>query len=361
MSLTKTLTQSGAGFKVPWYPLGVGGAAALYGAARSRTGFPGGFPGAKLPWGRPRGGRATGSSAPNMMTAQHDAKTDYSKRRVGKRQRRRMRKRYKRKRRLVNTIRSSNVGTTHIVRRSLCLLTSGVGVSNSVSYGLYGLNGTGTDTFNTCNDIGEFFKEMDATSWAAVNNSAVQGQNHKIYSYHATAEYTIRNTGDKDVIIEAYYIRGRKGLNYAFAPNPTDAYFGGFNKQALATDPNTGNAFDTQLSATQIGVTPFQNSLWCRYYRVYKRQKFRIEPGAEVSFVLTDRRRRTFTMDQARTYATDRNYNGVLFQQQGPPDATGGVETPAIATAVTYMCSRRYRLKMFRDNLPKDAFETTDP
>lgn len=359
MSWTKTIAKTApAAFKVPWYPLAAGAAASLYNYGRSRGRFPSGGGGGGGGF-RPSG-RVSGSAPGNMMTPQHDAKTDYSKRRIGRRKRRILRKRYKRKRRMINTVRAANVGTTHIVRRSLAQITTTPGVSNAVSYGLYGLNGTGSDAFNTCNDIGEFFKEMDATSWAAVNTPLTESQMHKIYTYHATAEYTIRNTGDNDVIVEAYFIRGRKPLNAAWA-NPTDTYFGAFNKQALATDPNTGNPFDAQLAATQIGVTPFQASMFCRYFNIYKRQKFRLEPGAEVSFVVTDRRRRVFQMDRARTFAFDRNYTGVLFQQQGPPDASGGVPTPAIASSVTYMCARRYRLKMFRDNLPKDAFEVTDP
>lgn len=351
MPYSKALVKYTPKFKLPWRPLAVGGGATAYNMLQHRRA------GTMVPY---RGGMSSARSPGNIMTAQHDAKTDYSKRRVSKKKRWIQRKRYKRTRRMINTVRAANVGTTHIVRRSLGLITTAAGVSNAVSYGLYGLNGTSTDTFNTTNDIGEFFKEMDATSWAATNAPLTESQNHKIYTYHATAEYTIRNTGNEDVIIEAYFIRGRKSLNTNWL-DPCYTYFQGFNKQALATDPNTGNAFDTQLAATQIGVTPFQNSLWCRHFRIYKRQKFRIAPDQEVSFVITDRRRRTFTMDRARTFSTDSNYNGVLFQQQGPPDATGGVETPAIASSVTYMVARRYRLKMFRDNLPKDAFETTDP
>lgn len=303
----------------------------------------------------------TQSRPQNLMTVQFDAKTDYSRRRLSKRQRFNRRRRYKQTRKLVNTVRNFNVGSTHLVRRSLALLSSASAKSNAISYGLNSLNGTSTDTYNTCNDIGEFFKEIDATSWAAVNSASV-GQNHKLYTYHGTAEYTIRNShATNDVIVEAYFIRGTRPLNYAMSPSPTDLYSVGFKKQAKATDPNTAAGFDSELSFDDIGVTPFQNSMFCRHYSIYKRQKFRIEPGAEVSFVINDRRRRTYTMDTTRTFATDRNYTGVLFQQQGPPDATGGVETPAIATTVTYMCTRRYRLKMFRDNLPKDAFETTDP
>lgn len=304
--------------------------------------------------------KSAASSMP--VTNQRDFKTDYARRRLTKWQRKRRWISRKRNRRIVNLVRGANVGSTHIVRRSLGLVSTSSSVSGYVSYGLYGLNGTSFDTVNTCNDIGEFFKEMDPASWASVNQPLVQGLNHKIYTFHATAEYTIRNNSESQVaIVEAYFIRGKRRMPQAYVHNPTDLYVNGFNRQTIAFDPNTGNLFDGQLAANQIGVTPFQNALFCRHLTITRRQKFIIAPGDEVSFVIKDGRRRVFTMDSTRSYSFDNNYIGVLFQQQGAPDAAGGVETPAAPSVLTYMCVRRYRLKMFPDNLPRDAFETTDP
>lgn len=298
---------------------------------------------------------------PGTLTTHNDSKTDYSKRRLTKKQRFRQRRRYKRTRRMVNTVRNFNVGSTHIVRRSLALVSSPSNGSFSVTYGIYGLNGTPFETNNTTNDIGEFLREISPTDWNNTNSPTVVGQNHRLYCYHATAEYTLRNNSNDDVLVEAYFIRGKQPLNAILAANPTDLYNNGFNKEQRASDPNTGNQFDTALSSTIIGVTPFQNAMFCRYFNIYKRQKYTIQPQSEVSFVITDRRVRSFTMDSVRTFSTDRNYHGVLFQQQGVPDASSGVETAAKPSVVTYMCARRYRLKMFRDNLPKSSFEVTDP
>ena len=221
------------------------------------------------------------------MTAQYDAKTDYRRRRKTKRQRRRGRARWKSKRRLINTVRNANIGTTHIVRRSLALINTSSGTSDACAYGLYGLNGTSTDTFNTSNDVGELFKEMDSTSWAAVNSGITSGFNHKIYSYHATAEYTIRNSSSTtDCIVEAYFIRGTKPVNYAFAMDPVQVYAAAFKKQGLAYAPtgaistndlpkpiNTSTGlpdrpFDLALAYTQVGVTPFQANLFSRNFNI---------------------------------------------------------------------------------------------
>ena len=128
---------------------------------------------------------------------------------------------------------------------------------------------------------------MDPTSWASVNQPLVQGLNHKIYTFHATAEYTIRNNSESQVaIVEAYFIRGKRRMPQAYVHNPTDLYNNGFNRQTIAFDPNTGNMFDAQLAANQIGVTPFQNALFCRHLTITRRQKFIIAPGDEVSFVI---------------------------------------------------------------------------
>lgn len=297
-----------------------------------------------------------GSSEPGgVLTGHFDAKTDYKRRRLGKRQRRKRRSRYLRTRRMVRAVRNFDVGSTHLVKMNYAGLTTAAGVSDAYAFGLYGLNGS-TTQYNNTSDIAQIFTAIDPTSWAAVNAGATAGVNYRIYASHGTAEYTLRNTSANDAIVEAYFIRGRKPINYAYAMDPVQAYSAAFKKQALAKDPTTGASLSaTELAYTQLGVTPFQAALFCRDFSIYKRQKFVIPAGGDVSFVITDRRPRTFTMAQARTFSTDRNYHGVLFQQFGPPDASGGTPTPALSSSVTYMCTRRYRIKMFRDNLPLDA------
>lgn len=307
-----------------------------------------------------RQGRAqnvTNGSAP--LTGQFDYKTDYSRRRKSKRQRRRSYRRSKRRRRLLNIVKTSAIAPVHLVRRSMFGLTTATQKSDAVSYGMYGLNGTANDTFNTCDDIASIFKQMDKFSWDNALAPNVPTNNHKLWFMHATLEFTIRNTGNQDALIEAYFIRGRRSVDLVWG-NPTNLYSGGFRRQNLARDPNTpAGTFERELAFTDIGVTPFQNSLFCKSYNIYKRQKFRIPPGGEINFVVSDRRPRTFTMVSSYPVVTDRRYHGVLFQQQGSPDATSGAETVALPTTVTYLATRRYRFKMIRDSLVTDAFDTT--
>lgn len=310
-----------------------------------------------------RQGRAqnvTSGSAP--LTGQFDYKTDYARRRKSKRQRRIGKRRFQRRRRLINTVRNSAVAPVHLVRRSLYEMSSIANASNAISFGMYGINGTSGDTFNTCDDVASIFKQMDEFSWNNSFNPVVPTNNHKLWFLHATLEMTIRNTGEQDALIEAYYIRGRQAINTAWG-NPTFVYDQGFNRQNLAEGPArdqalNGATFERELVFSDIGVTPFQNSFFCKSYNIYKRQKFRIPPGGEINFVVGDRRGRSFNMAQCNRYATDSRYHGVLFQQQGSPDASSGVEVAALPTAVTYLATRRYRFKMMRDAMTQDAFDT---
>lgn len=312
---------------------------------------------AKSSYKRRRTDRNAGPSAQvesTPLTGQFDYKTDYRKRRIGRRRRRVIRRKRKWRRKVVNTVRNANVGSTHLIKRSIARLTSGSSLSNAVTYGLYGMNGTTTDDFNSTADIREFFREISETDWQNALNDQ-PSQHHKIYSMHATMEMTIRNTGPNDVLIEAYFIRGTRRTQGG--TNPTALYADGFAKAALATDPNTGNSFDAKLAFSTVGTTPFQSPWFCRHYNIYKRQKFRIPPGNEVNMVIHDRKPRVFTMDNTRTASTDKSYHGILFQQQGSPFSTEGSDNLALATEVTYLSVRRYRVKMFRDNLPKTAID----
>lgn len=294
------------------------------------------------------------TSAP--LTGQFDYKTDYAKRRYGRGARRRMRFKRRRRNRLLRTVKYSAIAPTHLVRRSLTQLNTDNTLSNAVGYGLYGINGTSNDTFNSTDDVASIFREMDPVSWTNANNPLVTSLNHRIWFMHGTLEVTVRNTGIYDALVEGYYIRGRRQVNAAWG-SPTDVYSRGFNKQALATDPNTGNPFEAQLDFSQVGVTPFQCAEFCKSYNIYKRQKFRIPPGNEINIVISDSRPRSFGMVECNRFATDKRYHGILFQWQGSPDGQGA-ETPALPTAITFMAVRRYRFKMVRDSLTTDAFDT---
>jgi len=309
-----------------------------------------------------RGRRAanTDNSPQAPLTGNFDYKTDYKKRRLGRRARRRQKFRRRRARKAWRRSKLAATNTNHILKRSVFTLLTPESLSDSVCYGLYGISGTNA-SFNSTGDVGDLFAEMDSGSWAAANTIATPTFNHKIYFQHGTLEMTLRNTGTNDAIIEAYFIRGRSPVNTNWL-SPTDVYSRGFVKQPITTNPGPAlindQIFETGLTYDMIGTTPFQNHIFTKAYTIYKRQKYRIPPGGEVNVVVSDPRPRTFGMVEAKTKITDRRYHGILFQQQGAP-AVGDPPLPALNTSVTYMAVRRYRMKMVRDNLVTDAFDTS--
>lgn len=306
---------------------------------------------------RSRAAPAAAAASSEPLTGQFDFKTDFKTRRKSKKQQKKAKRRYKRKRKLIGTVRFASIAPTHLVRRSLVGLNSATSSSGTVSYGMYGINGVSNDTFNTTDDIASIFKQMDATAWANANTPSLASVDHRLYFQHATLEITVRNIGTNDALLEGYFIRGRRPVETPWG-SPADCYVSGFNKQANAKDPNTGNAFEGALAATQVGVTPFQCAFFCRNYKMYKRQKFRIPPGNEISIIVNDGRPRSFRMAECSRFATDRRYHGILFQWQGSPDTTSP-GTSALPTTLTFMAVRRYRFKMVRDNNTTGAIDTS--
>lgn len=297
------------------------------------------------------------SSAP--LTGHFDYKTDYRKRRLTRRRRRVIRRRRKWRRRVVKAVRESTLGSAHIIRRSFASdQNSPDGLSNSVSWTLYGLNGFNNPNLNTTNDIGQSMFEAAGPDWTNWTSTTLASVNHKIHAYHGTMEVTIVNAGGNDALVEVYFIRARSREDEAWL-SPNNVYNVGFLKQKETREPDTGLQVGTPLTPTELGVTPFQNALFCRKFNIYKRQKFRIPGnGGEVSFVMHDRKPRTYTMSSVRQYAWDRGTSGILVQWQGVAlgsSAGGEPATPALPTTLSFNVTRRYRFKFARDDTPTDG------
>lgn len=290
------------------------------------------------------------------LTGQYDYKTDYRKRRIPKRKRYIYKRRRRFTRRVMQIVNKGNTGSVHLVRRSLGVLTSLANTTAMAGYGLCGLDGGSSTQFNTCNDIAEFLKAKDATSWSNWNVQANTSINYKLFVQHAVMDITIRNNGSTDAIIEVYYIRGRSVLPNSFSsPSPADVYVDGFNRQAKAQDPDSGATYSFELAAATVGVTPFQCNWFCKNYLIYKRQKYRVPPANEVNFSIHTRSR-WFDVSNTKNRVTDGRYHGVLFQQYGSPNGTGSTSI-AEATSVNYLCVRRYTCRFIPNKPPADALQ----
>lgn len=295
----------------------------------------------------------SGSSAP--ITGEYDYKTDYRRRRIGKRRRRVMRRRRKWKRSVVRAVRDATIGSSHIIRRSFAPdIASAIDESKSISFTMYGLNGTNDPNENTCNDIGQsMYEAVGSADWSNWDSAVFGSRNHKIQSLHGTMEVTMVNTGESDALVEVYHIYARRRVENTYL-NPNHIYNTGFIKQDRATEPDTGNIVGVGLTPVELGVTPFQNALFCRNFTITKRQKFRIPAGGEVSFVKKDSRSRIFSLAGTKPFAWDRSLSGILVQFQGVP-LGGAVPQSATATKMSFSVIRRYRFKFMRDDLTTDG------
>lgn len=300
----------------------------------------------------------TNESNGGPITTQRDFKTDYRKRRMTKRRRVAFRRKRKWNARVLRTVREATVGSQHIVRRNVVYdLASGQSTSNVISFGMNSLNGTTTE-LDQCNDFGQvMFEAVQNPAWANWESGSLVSHDTKIHNMHSTMELTINNTGDTEAIVEVYYIRARKRIESVWA-NPSNIYRTGFLKQGRAqnedTDDGAPNTIGTELADNDLGVTPFQCALFCRAFTIYKRQKYRIPAGDEVSFTMTDSRPSTYTMSNTKPYAMDHRYRGVLLQYFGPPEV-GGTPTPAKTVSLTFQCTRRYRIKIHNDTQVRDG------
>lgn len=293
--------------------------------------------------------RSSTSSAP--LTGHHDFKTDYVKKRPSRRTRRNIKRKTQWRKSIIKTVRESTVGSSHVIRRSFQgSITSAVDASNSFSYMMYGLNGESNTNINTTNDIGATLFAGAGTAWTNWNSTTLTAVDHKLYSQHASLEFNMSNTGTTDLWAEVYYIRARRRVEAVWL-SPNTIFNQGFLKQGVTIEPDTINVIGTELVPTELGVTPFQNALFTRNFLITKRQKFRIPVGDEISFVLNDRRSRTFSIQSSKPYAWDKSTTGIFVQFYGVSTNANAAAAAQVATT----CTRRYRMKFMDNDNANDA------
>lgn len=295
------------------------------------------------------------ATAGQPLTGHYDYKTDYSKRRLSKKVRRVVRRKRRWRNKVIRTVREGLVGSSHILRRSFApAVVSNVNQSASLSWMMYGLNGYNDPNLDTTNDVGQTMYEASGTAWTNWDSTTLSSVNHKFYAHHATMEVTMVNTGEKDVLVEVYHIRARNRQVAAWA-SPNNVFNVGFVKQGPTVEPDTGLQVGTQLTPTELGVTPFQNALFCRMFNIFKRRKFRIPVGGEVTFLVHDRRPRTYTLGGVKPFAWDRGTSGVFIQFQGVAENILGTGYAAAPAQMTFNCIRRYRYKFVENNNATDG------
>lgn len=277
---------------------------------------------------------------PPPVTGQFDYKTDY----VRKRMPRRRRKRWLRFRRKVQYINDKGLGLkSHIVSFEQKLTTTAI-TSNAFGEELFSCDGKSNHK-----DLGDIARNALG---AAFNNQQITaaGPSHSksIHFESANMEVSIHNTGLNTVVLEVYHVRCRKdGLQFSDGSfNEMLGYYRqGFLKTEQIEDPDTGTilpgasliAFDTP------GTTPFQCPMFCSYFQVLKREKFTIPVGGLIQKSLRIPKNRWLNIDNLRSKNVLRGWTeGFLFQFQGVPQDEFGVPEPASPTTLNIFTVRRY-------------------
>ena len=108
--------------------------------------------------------------------------------------------------------------------------------------------------------------------------------------------------------------------------------------------PNT-----TALSINQWPVTLFDNSGFCRYFKILSKTRTQLDPGALVQLQLKDRKQRQFTREDVEALLYRRGWTqSYIVMFWGTPFGTA-TNYPS-SSSISWTCSRRYRASVIQSN-----------
>jgi hypothetical protein len=220
--------------------------------------------------------------------------------------------------------------------------------------------GFGSGTGSAADRTLEFDQQTDQTVLPGTPGSELGDP--RIFFSKGLMETTFRNTGSNDCIVEAYQYVTRRTVpsatnlvgNTPGINSPVDAYAVGFSKMHTIQSENTGALPEhipggPRQTFTTVGTTPFQSQLFTKYYRIIKRTRYRLAPGAEASFVYRHSKQFSLLASQVRARSCLAGITqGVIFQIQGCP-GLDALLLPRLALpcAVTFTNIRHYNIKFF--------------
>lgn len=329
-------------------------------------------------------GTHTAAGQSRSLTVQSDAVVDFRPRR--RRRNKRVIKRVKRFRRKVSNVITSQYPSNRVLCQSVSRLVSADGQTAASTYTLYGADGTrdpnvnptsdlrhlfieslsgigyGTHTGTVADKAAEFDQLTDNTSPNGTFRSDLADP--QIYFSKALMETTFRNTGLNDVIVEVYQFICRRtvlgNINAAtFSPgllDPAQLYHVGFDKMHTiqstvpASTSGTGHVnMSAPIAYTDVGSTPFQSSLFTKYFKIVKRTRYRLASSSEASFVNHFPKKFRLTGSSVRGRMALKGITmGILFQIQGSPYVTGVTVPHIAATAeITITNIRHYNIQYY--------------
>lgn len=133
-----------------------------------------------------------------------------------------------------------------------------------------------------------------------------------------TMDIAIRNVSGTGSLLEVYYITARRDieddeLNYG---SPEQYYI-----QSFASD-NTENV-GTTVSDVTLGITPFNASLFCKFFKITKKVRIQLSSGESTHIQIRDARNYKISGAKIRHYQGEKyRFKGVLIQATGLPTAS---------------------------------------
>lgn len=165
----------------------------------------------------------------------------------------------------------------------------------------------------------------------------------------------LRNASAGPVVIEAYHIMARSDVQDTINQHYVETlYEVGFSTPNAVNESLIGTN-RTKIGPTDIGSTPFNNSMFARYFMVKKKIRIELGPGELTALQLRDPRNRKF-----QKYKIDNQVfipyvtQGYFFQVIGSPAFAGG-DNFTEATSVAITATRTYNYHIVNSNFNRTA------
>lgn len=233
------------------------------------------------------------------VTTQFDTKLIYRRRRMPYRRRRRW-KRFVRK---VTAVSDKDFAQQSVVRNYS---------TNNIS------TGSTTDQQIAGFELYSFNGDPNRDDMEAIQATALTADRENIRFKSAVLDLTCVNTGTTSLEVDLYVMMCRRDVSTAVATTMQQQYVDAFAQQA-EIDVGIGG---TLLSATQRGVTPFQNTLFLPYWRVLTKRKYMLSAGGTFTYQTRDPKNRYYSFSFDNGIHAKRGWTrGVLLVFKNVPGA----------------------------------------
>lgn len=273
----------------------------------------------------------SGGNDAGPVTDQYDARTVYRRKRLGRRQRKRLHRK-KRFRARVSKVLADSKAIQMVLFRDNGFFTSVANGQNTVSdiFTLYSLGSSGVSSQRDVYNI------MTASGDGGTSITP-------FYFRAAMAEISLKNTGTNGLYCELYYWIGRKKLQAGMAlGGSTVASISSLFQNGMAAEPQNLSG-GTTCAQTTFGVTPFQCNPLLEFVKIVKKQVIHMSPGQITDVVLKSFGDKRYEWEDLPNNVLDRRSKGIIIVFYGDPNAaTDGTAGQPLATQLSASVVRTY-------------------